>query len=76
MAKNLLIVESPTKTKTISKILGKNYRVLASKGHLRDLPKSQFGVDIEHGFTPKYINVRGKAKTINELKKAAAESDS
>ncbi|MDD7433569.1 MAG: type I DNA topoisomerase [Peptoniphilaceae bacterium] len=75
MAKNLLIVESPTKTKTISKILGKNYRVLASKGHLRDLPKSQFGVDIEHGFTPKYINVRGKAKTINELKKAASESD-
>ncbi|MDY3051786.1 MAG: type I DNA topoisomerase [Ndongobacter sp.] len=75
MAKNLIIVESPTKTKTISKILGKNYEVMASKGHLRDLPKSQFGVDIEHQFQPKYINVRGKAPLINELKKAAGRAD-
>lgn len=75
MSKNLVIVESPTKTKTISKLLGKNYQVLASKGHLRDLPKSQFGLDIENNFEPKYINVRGKGKTINELKKACKNSD-
>lgn len=75
MVKKLVIVESPTKTKTISKILGKDYQVLASKGHLRDLPKSQFGVDIENGFEPKYINVRGRASTINELKKAAEKAD-
>ncbi len=75
MTKNLIIVESPTKTKTISKILGKNYKVLASKGHLRDLPKSQFGVDLEHNFEPKYINVRGKAQTINELKKESSKAD-
>ncbi|WP_053943299.1 type I DNA topoisomerase [Kallipyga gabonensis] len=70
MTKKLVIVESPTKTKTISRILGKDYEVLASKGHLRDLPKSQFGVDIENNFEPKYINVRGKGSTINALKKA------
>lgn len=75
MAKNLIIVESPTKTKTISKILGRNYEVMASKGHLRDLPKSQFGVDIENQFQPKYINVRGKAPLINELKKAASRAE-
>ena len=75
MTKNLIIVESPTKTKTISKILGKNYKVLASKGHLRDLPKSQFGVDIENQFEPKYINVRGKASTINELKRESKKAD-
>ena len=75
MTKNLIIVESPTKTKTISKILGKNYKVMASKGHLRDLPKSQFGVDIENQFEPKYINVRGKASTINELKRESKKAD-
>lgn len=75
MTKNLIIVESPTKTKTISKILGKNYKVLASKGHLRDLPKSQFGVDIEKQFEPKYINVRGKASTINELKRESKKAE-
>lgn len=75
MAKNLVIVESPTKTKTISKVLGRNYKVMASKGHLRDLPKSQFGVDIEKGFEPKYINIRGKAPMINELKKEAKKAD-
>lgn len=75
MTKNLIIVESPTKTKTISKILGKNYKVLASKGHLRDLPKSQFGVDIENQFEPKYINVRGKASTINELKRESKKAE-
>lgn len=75
MAKNLIIVESPTKTKTIAKVLGRNYKVMASKGHLRDLPKSQFGVDIENNFEPKYINVRGKAPTINALKKEAKKAD-
>lgn len=75
MAKNLVIVESPTKAKTISKYLGKNYKVIASVGHLRDLPKSSLGVDIENNFEPKYINVRGKAKKINELKDAAKKAD-
>ncbi|MDO4593914.1 MAG: type I DNA topoisomerase [Tissierellia bacterium] len=69
MAKNLVIVESPTKARTISKMLGRNYKVKASFGHLRDLPKSRMGVDIENDFTPEYIKVRGRAKTINELKK-------
>lgn len=75
MAKNLVIVESPTKAKTISKMLGKNYKVLASVGHLRDLPKSRLGVDIENNFEPEYINVRGKAPKINELKKEAKKAD-
>lgn len=75
MAKNLVIVESPTKAKTISKYLGKNYKVIASVGHLRDLPKSSLGVDIENNFEPKYINVRGKAKKINELRDAAKKAE-
>ena len=58
--KNLVIVESPAKAKTIEKYLGKKYMVRASMGHLRDLPKSQFGIDVEHDFAPKYINIRGK----------------
>ena len=75
MTKNLVIVESPTKAKTIERFLGKNYTVRASMGHLRDLPKSQFGVDIEHNFTPKYINIRGKGPLIKELKTLAKKSD-
>ena len=75
MAKNLIIVESPTKAKTISKFLGKNYKIMASIGHLRDLPKSKMGVDIENDFEPQYINVRGKAKTINEIKKEATKAE-
>lgn len=71
----LVIVESPSKAKTIGKYLGRSYKVLACKGHLRDLPKSKLGVDIENNFEPSYINVRGKAKDINELKKAAKASD-
>ena len=71
MAKNLVIVESPTKAKSITKMLGSNYKVRATYGHLRDLPKSKLGVDIEDNFEPKYIKVRGKAKTINALKKEA-----
>lgn len=75
MAKNLIIVESPTKAKTISKFLGRNYKVMASVGHLRDLPKSRMGVDIENNFEPEYINVRGKASTINAIKKEAKNSE-
>lgn len=71
MAKNLVIVESPAKSKTIGKILGRNYKVVASVGHIRDLPKSTLGIDIENNFEPKYINIRGKGPIINELKKEA-----
>lgn len=75
MAKNLVIVESPTKAKSIAKMLGRNYKVMATIGHLRDLPKSKFGVDIENDFEPEYIKVRGRAKTINELKKEADRAE-
>ena len=75
MTQNLVIVESPTKSKTIGRFLGKNYTVKASMGHLRDLPKSQFGVDIENHFTPKYINIRGKGELIKELKSLAKKAD-
>ena len=68
--KTLVVVESPTKAKTIEKYLGnKKYTVMASMGHLRDLPKSQFGIDVEHDFAPKYINIRGKGDLIKALKK-------
>lgn len=72
---NLVIVESPSKAKTIGKYLGPDYVVKASMGHLRDLPKSKMGVDLEHGFTPEYIPVRGKETLIKELKAAAAQAD-
>lgn len=75
MTKNLVIVESPTKSKTIEKFLGKTFTVKASMGHLRDLPKSTFGVDVEHDFEPKYINIRGKGDLIKELKSLAKKSD-
>ena len=75
MAKTLVIVESPTKSKTIEKFLGKNYTVKASMGHLRDLPKSKLGIDIEHDFEPDYKPIRGKESLIRELKEAAKESD-
>ncbi|WP_300408099.1 type I DNA topoisomerase [Lagierella sp.] len=75
MAKNLVIVESPTKAKTIGKILGRNYKVVASVGHLRDLPKSKMGIDIENNFEPQYINVRGKGDIIKSIKKEAKNSD-
>jgi DNA topoisomerase I len=73
--KILVIVESPAKAKTIERHLGKNYVVRASMGHLRDLPKSQFGIDVEHNFSPKYINVRGKGELIRSLKKEAKDAD-
>ena len=71
MASNLVIVESPAKAKTIKQYLGKSYNVIASMGHVRDLPKSQMGVDIEKHFEPKYITIRGKGDLIAKLKKEA-----
>ena len=70
----LVIVESPAKAKTIQKYLGKGYEVMASMGHVRDLPKSRLGVDIEHDFQPEYIDIRGKGELRNQLKKAAKHS--
>lgn len=75
MAKYLVIVESPAKAKTIKKYLGSNYEVVASMGHIRDLPKSRLGVSIEDNYEPNYINVRGKADLIKSLKKVAKKSD-
>ncbi|MBQ1954896.1 MAG: type I DNA topoisomerase [Clostridia bacterium] len=71
----VVIVESPTKAKSIKKYLGRGYDVIASTGHLRDLPKSTFGVDVENNFEPKYINIKGKDKTIKEIKSHAAKAD-
>jgi DNA topoisomerase-1 len=75
MANNLVIVESPAKAKTISKFLGRGYKVEASMGHVRDLPKSQMGIDIEHDFEPKYITIRGKGEIVDKLKKQAKAVD-
>ena len=71
----LVLVESPTKAKTIERYLGKGFVVRASMGHLRDLPKSQFGIDVENNFEPKYINIRGKGDLIKSLKKEASKAD-
>lgn len=75
MAKYLVIVESPTKVKTIKKFLGSNYEVMASNGHVRDLPKSQLGFDPEHDYEPKYITIRGKGDILAALRKAAKKAD-
>ena len=75
MAKNLVIVESPAKVKTIKKFLGSNYEVAASNGHVRDLPKSQMGIDVEHDYEPKYITIRGKGELLAGLRKAAKKAD-
>ena len=75
LQKNLVIVESPAKAKTIGKFLGKNYKVKASVGHVRDLPKSTLGIDIENNFKPKYITIRGKGPVIKELKSEAKKVD-
>lgn len=72
---NLVIVESPAKAKTIKKYLGKDFEVVASMGHVRDLPKSKFGVDVDHDFTPMYVDIKGKEDLIKDLKKAAKKSD-
>ena len=71
MAKHLVIVESPAKAKTINKILGKEYLVKASMGHVRDLPEKEIGVDLEKGFKPKYVSIKGREKVVKELKEAA-----
>ncbi len=72
---NLVIVESPAKANTIKSYLGSNYKVIASKGHIRDLPKSTLGIDIENGFEPHYINIRGKGDVIKELKREAKSAN-
>ncbi|MGN0204150.1 MAG: type I DNA topoisomerase [Coprococcus sp.] len=75
MAKYLVIVESPAKAKTINKFLGSNYQVVASNGHVRDLPKSQLGIDVEHDYEPKYITIRGKGDILAMLRKEAKKAD-
>lgn len=75
MAKYLVIVESPAKVKTIKKFLGSNYEVMASNGHVRDLPKSQLGIDVDNDFEPKYITIRGKGDILAALRKAAKKAD-
>ena len=74
MAKAVVIVESPTKVKTINKILGANYKVISSMGHLVDLPKSTLGVDVEDHFKPKLIVVRSKQKILTKLKKESTDA--
>ena len=71
----LVIVESPAKAKTIKKYLGDGYQVIASMGHVRDLPKSQIGIDIDNDFKPRYINIPGKSKLIRELKDLSRNSE-
>lgn len=75
MAKSLIIVESPTKAKTITKYLGRGYTVMASVGHIKDLPTSKLGVDLEHNFKPQYVTIKGKSKVLADIKKKAEESD-
>ena len=73
--KSLLIVESPTKARTLKKFLGNQYDIKASLGHVKDLPEDQLGVEIEKDFTPHYITIPGKSKVLQELRKAAKEAD-
>lgn len=75
MGKSLLVVESPTKMKTLSKYLGKDFIIKATYGHIKDLPKSKLGVDIEEGFTPQFHVLKGKSKVVDEIKKAGKEAD-
>ena len=75
MARYLVIVESPAKVKTIKKFLGSSYVVTASNGHVRDLPKSQLGIDVEHDFEPKYITIRGKGELLAGLRKEVKKAD-
>ena len=74
MARYLVIVESPAKVKTIKKFLGSNYVVVASNGHVRDLPKSQLGIDVENDYEPKYITIRGKGEILANLQKRSEKS--
>ncbi|MGB8452086.1 MAG: type I DNA topoisomerase [Anaerocolumna sp.] len=75
MSKNLVIVESPAKAKTIKKFLGSNYEVIASNGHVRDLPKSQLGIDVENDYEPKYITIRGKGDLLAKIRKEVKKAD-
>ena len=75
MAKYLVIVESPAKVKTIKKFLGPNYEVMASNGHVRDLPKSTLGIDFEHDYEPKYITIRGKGDILSALRKEVKKAE-
>ena len=75
MAKYLVIVESPAKVNTIKKFLGANYQVMASNGHVRDLPKSQLGFDVENDYEPKYITIRGKGDILAKLRKEAKKAE-
>ncbi len=75
MSKNLVIVESPAKAKTIKKFLGSNYEVIASNGHVRDLPKSQMGIDVENDYEPKYITIRGKGDLLAKIRKEVKKAD-
>ena len=74
MAKSLVVVESPTKARTVKKLLDRKYEVIASMGHVKDLPRSQLGVDVDHEFTPKYVVPKGKGPIIKELKAAAKKA--
>ena len=73
--KNLVIVESPTKARTLSQFLGSEYQILASMGHVRDLPRGEFGVDLKNNFTPQYVIPKEKIKSINNLAKEAAQAE-
>lgn len=75
MAKYLVIVESPAKVKTIKKFLGSNYEVVASNGHVRDMPKSSMGIDFENDYEPKYITIRGKGEKLAELRRHVKKAD-
>src|SRR4030042_1186004 len=73
--KNLVIVESPTKARTLSQFLGKDYQITASMGHVRDLPRGEFGVDVEGGFEPQYVVPKEKIKSVNTLVKQAQDAE-
>lgn len=75
MAKPLIIVESPTKIKTLKKYIGKDYNVAASAGHIRDLPVKNLGIDVDDNFKAKYVNIKDKSKIISNLKKTAGDTD-
>ena len=75
MPKSLVVVESPAKAKTINKILGRDYIVCSSVGHIRDLPAKKLAVDVQNGFAPEYITIRGKAKIIKEIQAEAKKTD-
>ena len=75
MASKAIIVESPTKARTISRIVGKDYVVKASNGHIRDLPKNKLGVDVDNGFQPEYVTIKGKSKILKELRETVNKTD-